>query len=137
MVKLLILILLFPFQLFCQTLTGTITDSKTNEPIEFATVYINGTTKGTISDKNGNFTLDKFIIPCQVVVSHISYIPIIFPLDDTLKLNRGIKLNPRIIELRQVSVEEQNLRKENLKHFYEEFFGTDVWGQKCQIGKRK
>lgn len=133
MIKLLIFIFLFPFQLFCQTLKGTITDSKTNEPIEFATVYINGTTKGTISDKNGNFTLDKFIIPCQVVVSHISYIPIIFPLDDTLNLNRGIKLNPRIIELRQVSVKEQNLRKENIKHFYDEFFGTDVWGRNAKL----
>lgn len=133
MIKLLIFIFLFPFQLFCQTLSGTITDSKTNEPIEFATVYINGTTKGTISDKNGNFNLNKFTIPCQVVVSHISYIPIIFPLDDTLNLNLGIQLNPRIIELQQVSVKEQNLRKENIKHFYDEFFGTDVWGRNARL----
>jgi hypothetical protein len=112
---------------------GTITDSKTNLPVEFATVYINGTTKGTISDKNGNFTLDKLIIPCQVVVSHISYIPIVFPLDDSLNLNRGIKLNPRIIELGQVSVKEQNLRKENIKQFYDEFFGTDVWGRNAKL----
>lgn len=133
MIKLLIFILLFPIQLFCQTLSGIIIDSKTNLPVEFATVYINGTTIGTISDKNGNFTLYKLIIPCQVVVSHISYFTIIFPLDDTINLNRGIKLNQRIIELGQVSVKEQNLRKENIKQFYDEFFGTDVWGRNAKL----
>lgn len=128
-----ICLILYPLQLFCQSLTGKITDSKTNLPVEFATVYIDGTTIGTISDKEGNFTLDKFIIPCRVVVSHISYNPIIFPLADTFNLNRGIKLNPRIIELRQVSVKEQNLRKENIKLFYDEFFGTDVWGRNAKL----
>ena len=117
----------------CQNITGTITDSKTNQPVEFATVYINGTTIGTISDKNGNFTIDKFSLPCQMVVSHISYIPIVFPLDENSPLNLGITLNPRVIEIGQVSVKEQNRRKENIKQFKDEFFGTDVWGRNAKL----
>jgi hypothetical protein len=133
MKKFFICLLLFPVQLFCQTLSGTITDSKTNLPVEFATVYINGTTIGTISDKNGNFAIDKLIIPCQVVVSHISYNPIIFPLNENPILNRDITLNPRVVEIEQVSVKEQNLRKENIKQFYKEFFGIDVWGRNAKL----
>jgi len=129
MKKLFIYFLLCPIQLFCQNISGTITDSKTNLPIEFATVYINGTTIGTISDKNGNFTIGKFSLPCQMVVSHISYIPIVIPLDENSHLNPGITLNPRVIELGQVSVKEQNRRKENIKQFKDEFFGVDVWGR--------
>jgi len=133
MKKLFVYFLICPLQLLCQNITGTITDSKTNQPVEFATVYINGTTIGTISDKNGNFTIDKLIIPCQVVVSHISYIPIIFPIYDSLNLKRSIKLNPRTVELGQVSVKEQNLRKENIKQFYDEFFGIDVWERNAKL----
>jgi hypothetical protein len=35
--------------------------------------------------------------------------------------------------LGQVSVKEQNLRKENIKQFYDEFFGTDVWGRNVKL----
>lgn len=133
MKKLIGYFLLCPLHLFCQTLTGTITDSKTNEPVEFATVYLNGTTIGTISDKNGFFSIDKITFPCQVVVSHISYIPKIFPINENSNLTRDIILNPRVIELGQVSVKEQNLRKENIKQFYKEFFGTDVWGRNAKL----
>ncbi len=124
---------IFPIQLFCQNLTGSIIDKITNQPVEFATVYINGTTIGTISDKNGNFSLEKLTFPCEIVVSHISYIPIIFPLKENSNYNYKITLNQRLIELGQVSVKEQNLRDENIKQFCMEFLGTDVWGRNAKL----
>jgi hypothetical protein len=131
--KYFIFFFVLPLQLFCQNFTGTLLDITTAQPIEFATVYVSGTTNGTISDKNGNFSIDKLTYPCEIVVSHISYVPIIFPLDDNSDHNRKILMHQRIIELRQVSVKEKNLRKENIKQFYVEFFGADVWGRNAKL----
>ena len=40
-----------------QALEGTIIDQNTEEPIGFATVYLNGTTRGTTTDDEGRFRL--------------------------------------------------------------------------------
>ena len=59
--KIWLIYIILPIQAFSQyTITGTIADSLTHLPIEYATVYINGTTIGTISDTSGNFYLNKF-----------------------------------------------------------------------------
>jgi len=56
----LIVLLLFSFLFlkgFSQTVSGTITDAQTNEPLPFVNVYISNTTKGTQTDIKGGFTL--------------------------------------------------------------------------------
>ncbi|WP_354003113.1 SusC/RagA family TonB-linked outer membrane protein [Coprobacter tertius] len=54
-----------------QIISGKITDNK-GEPIIGASILVKGTTKGTISDLNGNFTIDA--APDQtLIVSYIGY----------------------------------------------------------------
>ncbi|MBT8219353.1 MAG: TonB-dependent receptor [Bacteroidia bacterium] len=53
-----------------RTITGTITDTD-NEPLIGANILIQGTGNGTISDLDGNYTLD---IPFNDVILEISYV---------------------------------------------------------------
>ncbi|WP_172826832.1 DUF5686 and carboxypeptidase-like regulatory domain-containing protein [Flammeovirga sp. SJP92] len=56
-----VLFLLISINTFCQNsikVTGQIIDQQTNETIPYASVYIEGTTIGTLSDMDGNFTVN-------------------------------------------------------------------------------
>ncbi len=61
------------FALFAQTKTisGTITDATTKEPLVGATVLVKGTQTGTTTDANGKFTLD---VPAGAKAITISYV---------------------------------------------------------------
>ena len=61
---LIISFVLFSAVSFAQTtITGKVIDSKTNEPIPGASVTITGTSIGTSTDFDGNFTLETSKIP--------------------------------------------------------------------------
>lgn len=56
--KLLLLVLLFPFSILAQnTLTGTVLDKVSNQPIPGVNVVVEGTQNGTSTDFDGNFNL--------------------------------------------------------------------------------
>jgi len=54
-------------------ISGYLLDSETAEPLAFATVYINGTTTGTISREDGFFELPVEYYPADIIVSHMGY----------------------------------------------------------------
>ncbi|MBI9061486.1 MAG: TonB-dependent receptor [Marinilabiliaceae bacterium] len=56
-----------------KTVTGTVTDVQTGEPIVGANIWIKETTKGTITDFNGNYKLISDGIADVFVVSFIGY----------------------------------------------------------------
>ena len=43
---------------FSQVITGIVLDQETREPVDFASVYFNGTFTGTTTDEHGEFELD-------------------------------------------------------------------------------
>ena len=53
---------------------GTVTDAKFKEPLIGATVSIEGTTMGAITDMDGNFRLEN-IQPgkCALIASYVAY----------------------------------------------------------------
>lgn len=57
--KIFLLILFIPFALFAQraTLKGKVVDAVSNEPLPFVNIIVSGTTIGTTTDLDGNFTL--------------------------------------------------------------------------------
>lgn len=73
--KLLLLVfLLGGFAAFSQTtVTGTVIDSESNNPLAGANVVETGTTNGAITDFDGNFTLQTSTISGTLTISYIGY----------------------------------------------------------------
>src|SRR3982750_218975 len=73
------------FFLFAQTktLTGTITDSKTKEPMVGATVLVKGTKIGTATDDKGRFKLDVPADAKTLTISYVGYQPKDIPIGNT------------------------------------------------------
>ncbi|AOW21363.1 TonB-dependent receptor [Urechidicola croceus] len=69
---LLLLLFITASTMYGQTLSGTVVD-ETNQPLPGADVVLMGTTKGTSTDFNGNFSLDVDTQSGTVTVSFIGY----------------------------------------------------------------
>ena len=70
----LFLLLLFPAVIFAQaTVSGSVIETSTKEPIPGANVIVKGTSTGTITDFDGNFSLNVSSFPVTIVVSSIGY----------------------------------------------------------------
>ena len=116
------------FALFSQgyTVEGKVTDLESGLPVPMATVYVNGTTRGTITGPDGDFSLEHVILPCELILSHVSYELINVPLRDTSHLkDLDFKMEPRVIRLQEATIIRPNLREEYLRHFRFLFLGQD------------
>ena len=130
----LLLTLIIPIQLFGQVhLNGILKDSKTLEPVEYASVYINGTTNGVITNQEGKFSLDIFEIPCKIIISHISYNTLSFEFTDISKVDTILYINLKDVEIQEISLSKKSRRAKNLKLFKINFLGNDRWGRKAII----
>lgn len=68
--NLLFLLLIFPLISFAQeTITGTVTQASNNEPLGGANVLVKGSTNGTITDFDGNFSLSVDSLPVTLEIS--------------------------------------------------------------------
>jgi hypothetical protein len=122
-----------------QIIKGTIQDQTTKRPINFATVYFNGTFVGTYSDQNGNFEIDiSKNKSMPLVVSALGYYSATVSDLSSNKYFR-IYLKPKIFELNEVIISAKGSsrvkreRRENLKYFRDVFIGTTSNAQKCEI----
>ncbi len=59
-----------------KTITGTLTDSETNEPLIGANILVEGTTVGTVTDYNGAYTLKVPPENNRVIFSYTGYRPV-------------------------------------------------------------
>ena len=72
--KLLLLLLLLPFGLLAQnTLKGVVLDGANNQPLPGVNVLVTGTTNGTTTDFDGNFTLTNIKKGDKIVFSYIGF----------------------------------------------------------------
>jgi hypothetical protein len=114
-----------------RTISGTLADANTSQPIPYATVYVDGSSNGTTSNVDGYFQLQLHSLPCRVVISHISYqteiVNCLAGMVSPTVFN--VSLHPREINLDEVYVKDLNQRKKNLDYFRETFFGTNKWGE--------
>ena len=114
-------------------LTGIVLDSITKQPIQYTTVYINATTKGTITDDKGFFTIKDFSFPAMVVVSHVSYSTKTISLKSNNFDNLIISLSPKTYHLTEIEVTDKSLRQKNIDFFKIMFIGSDYWGKNTII----
>lgn len=74
-ISLLIIVMAFAFQVSAQvTIKGTVTDAVSNEPLIGATIIEKGTTNGTVTDIDGNFSFKTENENPTIVVSFIGYL---------------------------------------------------------------
>jgi len=87
-------------------LRGTVLDAKTDKPLAYATIALNGTSLGSITNQEGEFS---FKIPLDLtdpmlVVSFMGYnrtfIPVVYPISDPLV----IRLERELIPLQEVII---------------------------------
>lgn len=72
--KCLFALLFFPLAMFSQNMvTGTVTDGVTGHPLAGANVIIKGTTTGTTSDFDGNFSLKVDDFPITLIFSSLGF----------------------------------------------------------------
>jgi len=116
--------------------TGLVTDSSTGKPLEGVSVYLNNTSKGTTTKKDGSYHLDIPTGIWQLVVSTIGYTTTIINLDATQSsATLHIRLRQSATELTAVTVEPYEKRgwAKYGKFFRDNFIGADINGASCTI----
>lgn len=145
-------ILLFYFDGFSQNsikITGQIIDQQTDETIPYASVYIEGTTIGTLSDMDGNFTVNV-PLPYEkkvLIASYMGYTTQKKKLNEkNIKGTFIIKLKANSKELDEVVIRTKkwenpawaimravqknkslNNREKLTSYQYESYTKTDIW----------
>ncbi|TRX69405.1 carboxypeptidase-like regulatory domain-containing protein [Flammeovirga kamogawensis] len=147
-----VLFLVIQFNIYAQnsyTIKGHVIDAKTSDPIPYASVYIEGTTTGTLSDINGVFNIpyDGDINTCVIIASFMGYTKKQVKLnknnitrDITIKLKESAQEldevvikskkweNPAWPILRSVQDNKNINDKTKLKSYqYESYTKTDIW----------
>lgn len=134
--------------LFAQTLNGTITDAETGEILESATVLIQGTYRGTISNAEGEFSIRIDELPAVLLFRYIGYESKQIRLEssDDIKflevgLNRTITEMGEIVvtekdpglSIMELVIERKKLWRANLKSYEAEAFTRQVLSNDTSI----
>jgi len=143
MPRLLLIFLIIPSASLAQVynLVGQVLDGQTEEPIPFATVYLNKTTVGTSTSLEGEYTLafNPTVVnqsSIELVISCIGYEPLVYPLTlEQLNKRYVFKLAPRqeVLDEIIVNAERDEVWYLNLETFKEEFLGRSEFGSQCEI----
>ncbi|PQB05264.1 carboxypeptidase-like regulatory domain-containing protein [Aureitalea marina] len=131
-----ILFFLLSLSLRSQTILGYVYDQEKGTPLVGATVYLNGTTIGTLTDFDGKFIIatDR-VIRASLIISYMGY--------ETVPVNNPYRpevievvLNPVVASLDQVTLntgKEYWSREKMLREFKKQFLGLGRSGELCRI----
>ena len=119
------------------TLTGTVTDEKTGEPLPFANVYINNSSIGTTTNEKGTYVLANLPIGnLDVAVSYLGYTPIKQTLrfeqpgrkTVLFKMRQGVELEGVVIYSKK-----SKKREQHIKTITRELLGAGPFSKLCKI----
>lgn len=135
-IRYLFLLLMGYISLFssAQTIRGKIIDAITNEPIPSVNVYYSGTSKGTITDFDGEFEIAYYENSQSVLtVSLLGYVTQRFT--DPLNTNfSNLHLQPKVGDLPAVYLNPDPWSREKKeKYFIKQFIGSTRIADKCKI----
>ncbi len=119
-----------------QVIHGRVLDHKTKEPVDFASVFFNGTFLGTTTDENGEFELD--VTPYAGRTLQISAMAYNTASLNALKHGQDyeVLLERALYEILEVSVESKSLTKKRracMRIFKDEFLGLSKNAGDCYI----
>lgn len=124
------------FSTFASTIVGVVTDASTGKPLEYASVFIAGTTFGTNTMSDGSFNLN--FTPggaSQLVVAHLGYQTFSIAVNDVppgKPLPVSLKIKSQLLSTVSVVGVDPN-RKMNMSEFLFGFLGESEFGKKCTI----
>lgn len=131
--KKIVFLIIFPVIVFSQNIKGKITDSNL-QPITGVSVYLDGTTIGTISDSEGLFEItsnNKY--NTLLIVKFLGYQDI-YVSNPYEKEFYTFVLVPKINEIETVVIVKDGFtRKQKLQLFKEQFLGLTKYGKACKI----
>ncbi|AXE20700.1 TonB-dependent receptor [Runella rosea] len=114
-------------------LTGYVVDATTGKPMPFANVYVNGSTRGAVTDEKGAYTLVGIPLgTVEVVASYVGYQPDkrTFRFENSSPQKNDFRLKTSEQTLETVIVRGNPKRREQyLRQFKKQFFGEPFGGQ--------
>ena len=117
------------------TISGSVVNDRSRNFIEYASVYIDGTSNGTITDSKGRFIQKNINFPCRLVVSCVGFELKSFQLSKATEENLNVVLKEQVKQLSEISVAGKNRRKQNLELFKKTFTGDDKWGKHARLAQ--
>src|SRR5688572_12968106 len=114
-----------------QMIKGVVQDAVTRAPLPFANVFLNNTTKGTVTDEKGEFLLKVLKEPgnYELVVSFVGYTSYKsrITLSENETLSATVLLAPSEQELKDVEVKSTRDKAwaKQIKKFKKVFLGED------------
>lgn len=124
-----------------RSISGVVVNAANKLPVVNASVFVNGTSRGAVTDANGRFYLGS--LPAgsyELVISSVGFSTIVYPFSsDKLPLELSLELKPKAEELEPVTVEpfERDGWKQWGKFFTENFIGTSAAAKLCEIRNPK
>lgn len=118
------------------TLSGLVIDAATGKNMPFANVYVNGSTRGTVTDEHGRYTLTGVPLgTVEIVASFVGYQPErrTFRLESSQENRANFRLKPSEQNLMGVTVHGNYKKWErHLRQFKRQLLGEPFGGQ-CQL----
>ncbi len=127
-------VFLMSFLSKAQVIKGKIVDAQTNEVLPSVNIYFSGTSKGTITDLDGNFELPYYDnSQSTLTISLLGYDTQTF--QNPLQVDfSNIKLKPKVGELPAVYLNPDPWSREKKEKFFiKQFIGTTKIAEKCKI----
>jgi hypothetical protein len=119
-----------------QVIRGSVVDSETGETVSYASVYLSGTTVGTVAGETGEFELDiSRYTSLPLTISAVGYSSATlerYSQDKPLK----IYLSPRVYNIPTLEISGASLereRRDNLEIFKDQFLGRGIYSKGCEI----
>ncbi|HEV7350604.1 carboxypeptidase-like regulatory domain-containing protein [Telluribacter sp.] len=124
--------------LFTATLAGRVTDAQTGEPLPFATVYLNSTTRGTTTGEDGRYRLPGIPMgTVEVVASYVGYESgsqtIRVTTEGVRTLNFSLKPSANMLRSVTIVGRKSRVRKRQLRKFMDELMGLSPFTSRCEL----
>ncbi len=93
-----------------RTITGKVISAEDNLPLPGANIVVKGTTIGTITDLDGNFSLEVTEDANTLVISFVGMVPQEINIED--KTNINVTLQPDVLKVEEIVVTAIGIRRE-------------------------
>ncbi len=120
------------------TLSGRVSDAASGQPLPFASVFVNATTRGTTTDEAGRYTLTGVPLgSIEVVASYVGYAPAkqALRLESAQPQSLDLTLAPTGTTLGDVVVKagKDKAWRRQVRVFEEQLIGSSPFARQCEL----